>query len=76
MTCLAITELQINSTSPSQREKAFNLFKRSFQIDESNPLTLKHLADHCFFANQLDISESLTKRALILCSALMGDEKA
>jgi RNA polymerase-associated protein CTR9 len=56
LTSLGITELYLNPSDPTQREKAVLLFQKSFEIDDTNPLTMKHLADHFFFANDLDIS--------------------
>jgi tetratricopeptide (TPR) repeat protein len=42
----------------------------SFDIDDTNPLTMKHLADHFFLVDDLDISEELCRRALKFCEAL------
>jgi RNA polymerase-associated protein CTR9 len=53
LTSLGITEIRLNEQMPSQREKAIVLFQKSFQIDNTNPLTMKYLANHFFFKNEL-----------------------
>lgn len=70
LTSLAITEMQINFSCPKQRFKAISLLQQSFEIDDTNPLTMKHLAEHFFFSGDLDLSESLCKRALKFCERL------
>ena len=74
LTALGITELQINCTDPVQREKAVLLFQKSFAIDDSNPLTMKHLADHFFFDDEMAIAEALCLRALKFCAKLKKPE--
>jgi tetratricopeptide (TPR) repeat protein len=76
LTALGITELQLNCSSPQQREKAVLLFQRSFHIDDTNPLTMKHLADHFFFSNELEISQELCIRALKYCNLLKKPDNA
>ena len=49
MTALGITEICMNSARREHRMKAIKLFQKSFEIDDQNPLTMKHLADHFFF---------------------------
>jgi tetratricopeptide (TPR) repeat protein len=46
------------------------LFQQSFNIDDTNPLTMKHLADHFFISDDLEISESLCIRALKFCGKM------
>lgn len=46
------------------------LFQKAFQIDDTNPLTMKHLADHFLFDDELDIAEALCERALRFCGKL------
>lgn len=70
MTSLAIVELQINFGDTAQRMRAVELFHRSFELDDTNPLTMKHLADHFFFTGELDMSEALCKRAIKFCDRL------
>lgn len=70
ITCLAIVEMQINFGEGSQRLKAVELFHRSFELDDTNPLTMKHLAEHFFFTGELDMAEALCKRAIKFCERL------
>lgn len=70
LTSLGIVEIQINPSLQSQREKAAALFFKSYEIDDTNPLTMKHLADFFFFENDLKLSESLCKRAIFYCERL------
>jgi RNA polymerase-associated protein CTR9 len=78
LTSLGITEILMNSSDPKQREKAVILFQRSFEIDDTNPLTMKHLAEHFFVSGDLDISEALSTRAIKYCekykSTLLGSD--
>ena len=76
LTALGITELQINCSNPQQREKAMILFQRSFQIDDTNPLTMKHLADHFFFDNDFELAEALCTRALKFTGRLKKPDTA
>lgn len=64
LTSLGITEIAINSSDGKQREKAVYLFQRSFEIDDTNPLTMKNLADHFFNCKEFEISGHLIDRAL------------
>ena len=64
MTSLAIVELQINYGISEQRLRAVELFHRSFELDDTNPLTMKHLAEHFFFTGELEVAESLCNRAI------------
>ena len=45
-------------------------FQKSFEVDDTNPLTMKHLAEHFFFDGELEIAESLCLRALDFCKKL------
>lgn len=76
LTALGVTELQINCSDSKQREKAVVLFQKSFEIDDTNPLTMKHLADHFFFEDELDIAEALCTRALKFCSKIKKPESS
>ena len=76
LTSLGIIEIQMSPSDPVQREKAAHLFQKSFEIDDSNPLTMKHLADHFFFDDELEISETLCKRALMFCEKLKRPNNA
>ena len=64
LTSLGITEISINSSDGKYREKAVYLFQRSFEIDDTNPLTMKNLADHFFNCKELEISGHLIERAM------------
>ena len=70
LTSLGITEIQLNPSDLNQRKKAVLRFQKSFEIDDTNPLTMKHLADHFFFDGELDIAEALCIRALKFCEKL------
>ena len=70
MTALGITEIRLNTSSHKQRMMAIKLFQRSFEIDDQNPLTMKHLADHFFIHGDLDLAKSLCLRALKFCEKL------
>jgi len=70
MTALGVTELQISFCDQDQRAKAIKLFQKSFDIDDTNPLTMKHLADHFLLCNELDITEALCQRAIKQCDQL------
>lgn len=76
MTALGITELQINFSDQKQRLKAIKLFERSFELDDTNPLTMKHLANHFLLSNDLDIAEALCVRAIRQCEQLKIPENA
>lgn len=52
------------------------LFQRSFQVDDTNPLTMKHLADHFFFDNDYELAEALCTRALKFTGRLKKPETA
>lgn len=67
LTSLGITELLLNSSDPNQRKKAVILFQKSFEIDDTNPLTMKHLGEHFFVSGDLDIAEALCTRAIKHC---------
>ena len=41
-----------------------NLLERSYNANPRNPLTLRYLADHYFFKNDLQISEMLSQSGL------------
>lgn len=48
----------------------------SFDIDDTNPLTMKHLADHFFLVDDLAIAEELCRRALKFCEILKKPDNA
>ena len=74
MTALGVTEMQINFSNPHQRQKAIQLFQQSFNIDDTNPLTMKYLADHFLISNDLDIAEALAQRAVKQCDQMKKPE--
>lgn len=76
LTALGITELKINFSDQAQRTKAIIYFKKSFELDDQNPLTMKHLADHYFFCNELDIALILCKKAIKKCDSLKKSENS
>lgn len=76
MTALGVTELQINFSDQVQRAKAIKLFQQSFEIDDSNPLTMKHLAEHFLLSEELDIAEALCRRAIRQCERLKRPENS
>lgn len=74
MTALGITEIRLDSSSSQNRMKAVQLFQKSFEIDDQNPLTMKHLADHFFFQGDMEIAQNLCLRALKFCEKLKNTE--
>lgn len=74
LTALGITEIQLNPSNFDQRRKAVLYFQKSFEVDDTNPLTMKHLAEHFFFDDELDIAQSLCLRALEFCKKLEKPE--
>ena len=74
MTALGITEMRLNFSSQSNRMMAITLFQKSFEIDDQNPLTMKHLADHFFIHGDLDLAQNLCLRALKFCEKLKKAE--
>lgn len=71
LTALGIVELQINFSDRNQRSKAVELFKQSFEVDDTNPLTMKHLAEHFFNCGELKVAEQLAKRAVKFCERII-----
>lgn len=55
----SIIEITTNINDFENREKAMNLLEKSYNANPRNPLTLRYLADHYFFKNDLQISEML-----------------
>ena len=51
-------------------------FRKSFEIDDTNALTMKHLAEHFFFDEELEIAESLCLRALSFCKKIARPESS
>ena len=70
MTALGITEIRLNFSSQKHRMMAVKLFQKSFEMDDQNPLTMKHLADHFFIHGDLDLAQNLCLRALKFCDKL------
>jgi len=64
VTCLAVIEQQLNPSSEEQRVKALTLLHKSFDLDDTNPLTMKYLANHYFFQGDLSVAQQLCERAL------------
>ena len=56
LTSLGIVEIQINPQLLTQREKAAALFFKSYEVDDTNPLTMKHLADYFFFKDDFKLA--------------------
>ena len=48
--------------------------QQSFELDDTNPLTMKHLAEHFFFTGDAELAESLCRRALKFCERLERPE--
>jgi hypothetical protein len=70
LTSLGIVELQINYCDTERRREAVKLFMKSFEVDDTNPLTMKHLAEHLFMTGELDMCEGLCKRAIMFLDKL------
>ena len=56
LTSLGIVEIHINPQLLTQREKAAALFFKSYEVDDTNPLTMKHLADYFFFKDDFKLA--------------------
>ena len=74
LTSLGIVEIQINPQLVTQREKAAALFFKSYEVDDTNPLTMKHLADYFFFKDDLRLAQDLCQRAIFYCERMKKPE--